>query len=253
MENGRPPSDVLRIVSYNVHGCVDAKRRIRPYKIADIIADLDADIIALQEVDGKTRLANSQNQASIIAKELNQNYVYVPTDKKGLRAFGLAVITRFEIKDSRFDWLPGLHAMLNLRRRGALQVSLRTAIGDIHLINTHLSVYKMERNMQVKDLLSSRWIGKLPREEPLIVCGDFNAGPRSSAYGLLSSKLKDVQNALPAGVPPRPTFHARSPHRRIDHIFVSDRLEPLSIEVRRDSASRMASDHLPLLASLRLT
>jgi endonuclease/exonuclease/phosphatase family metal-dependent hydrolase len=250
MENAGVPSDVLRVVSYNVHGCVDAKRRIRPCKIADIIAGLDADIIALQEVDGKTRLAPSQNQADIIAKELNQNYVYAPTDKMGLRAFGLAVISRFEIVGSRFDWLPGLHTMLNLRRRGALQVTLKTAIGDIHLINTHLSVYKLERNIQVKDLLSSRWVGKLPREEPLILCGDFNAGPRSSAYGLLSSKLNDVQNALPAGIPPQPTFHARSPYRRIDHIFVSERFDPLSIEVRRDSASRMASDHLPLLASL---
>jgi endonuclease/exonuclease/phosphatase family metal-dependent hydrolase len=86
----------------------------------------------------------------------------------------------------------------------------------------------------------------------LILCGDFNAGPRSSAYGLLSSKLNDVQNALPAGIPPQPTFHARSPHRRIDHIFVSERFDPLAIEVRCDSASRMASDHLPLLASLAL-
>jgi endonuclease/exonuclease/phosphatase family metal-dependent hydrolase len=50
----------------------------------------------------------------------------------------------------------------------------------------------------------------------------------------------------------QPTFHARSPLFRIDHIFISPHFETVKVEVKKTSDTRIASDHLPLIADLRL-
>lgn len=137
----------------------------------------------------------------------------------GLRAFGLAVISRFEIAAVYFDWLPGLHPKLNLRKRGALRATLNTPAGKLHIINTHLSIYKLEACKQVKALLKGSWLADIAPDEPVLLCGDFNAGPRSGVYKLVARHFTDVQRAVNNGRSPRPTFHSRSPYWRIDHIF----------------------------------
>jgi endonuclease/exonuclease/phosphatase family metal-dependent hydrolase len=217
-----------------------------------IIDQFDADVIALQEVDGPTTLGPGPNQAKLIGEALNQDYVYFPTDEYGLRAFGLAVITRFDIADVHFDWLPSLYPRLNLRKRGALRVTLDTNIGRIHVINTHLSVYKMEGYKQIKALLAGSWFSGIGTDEPVILCGDFNAGPASIIYKAVTSCFTDVQKTMNNGRRPKATFHSRSSFWRIDHLFVSDHFTPIEVEVRRSVDIRLASDHLPLSAELAL-
>ena len=244
---------VFRIVSYNIHGCVDANRQVDPLTIHRILQQLDADIIALQEVDGATTLYPGRHQADIIGKRLKQNYVYFPTDDEGLRAFGLAVISRFKIRDAHFDWLPNLHPRLNMRKRAALRVTLDTPAGNLHVVNTHLSIYKLESYKQAKALLAGSWLDEISADEPVILCGDFNAGPTSTTYRMISRSFTDVQKALNNGRRPKPTFHARSTHWRIDHIFVSPHFKPIEVEVPRSQDTQTASDHLPLSAEMALS
>jgi endonuclease/exonuclease/phosphatase family metal-dependent hydrolase len=244
---------VIRALSYNIHGCVDAKRRVRPLRVYDIIKQLNADIVALQEVDGETALRANSNQAAIIGEKLNQNYVYYPTDETGLRAFGLSVISRFKIADAHFGWLPSLYPRLNMRKRGALRATLCTPGGIIHVINAHLSVYKLESYKQIKALMAGSWFADIGPGDPVILCGDFNAGPSSLVYKTATRNLVDVQKALDNGHKPKPTFHSRSTYWRIDHILVSDHFTPLNVDVGRDKEIRQASDHLPVTAELALS
>jgi endonuclease/exonuclease/phosphatase family metal-dependent hydrolase len=231
---------------------VDARRQIQPQNMKRIIEQFDADVIALQEVDGPTALNPGPNQAMFFGEELNQNYVYFQTDEYGLRAFGLAVISRYDIVDVHFDWLPRLHPRLNLRKRGAVRVTLDTNGGKIHVINTHLSVYKLEGYKQIKALLAGSWFSGIAPDEPVILCGDFNAGPSSIIYKTATRRFTDVQKAMNNDHKPKATFHSRSSFWRIDHLFVSDHFTPLEVEVRRSDGIRMASDHLPLAAELAL-
>jgi endonuclease/exonuclease/phosphatase family metal-dependent hydrolase len=86
----------------------------------------------------------------------------------------------------------------------------------------------------------------------VVLCGDFNAGPRSPAFRLLASKLQDV-HARTKNYRPRSTFFSPMPFRRLDHIFVSAgvRSEP-AIALRSPTAA-VASDHLPVCADITLT
>jgi endonuclease/exonuclease/phosphatase family metal-dependent hydrolase len=143
---------------------------------------------------------------------------------------------------------------LKPRKRAAIRARIQTPAGQINIINAHLSLFKLERRMQVKTLLGNDWLSAIPKDEPVIFCGDFNAGPLSVTYRMLSRFLTDVQKDgnRPRWAPTQPTFHAMSPLFRIDHIFVSRHFRPLNVEVTRTLATQTASDHLPLTANLAI-
>jgi endonuclease/exonuclease/phosphatase family metal-dependent hydrolase len=242
---------VLRVMTYNIHGCVGADGVVNPDKIAAIIANLDADIVALQEVDISHPTREYRNQAQMIAGVLGVEHVYFPVELEGLRQFGLAVLSRFPIVGFDQFRLPNVYPLLNPRRRGALRTRLETPVGPINLINTHLSLFRLERRLQMNALMAGDEFTAGPANEPLVFCGDLNSGPSSETYKQVSRLLTDVQTASNKA-PVEATFHAKSPFFRIDHIFVSSHFTPLKTEVRKTADTAAASDHLPLGVDLEL-
>jgi endonuclease/exonuclease/phosphatase family metal-dependent hydrolase len=99
------------------------------------------------------------------------------------------------------------------------------------------------------DLLGPRWLGQLPPGAPAILCGDFNMSPRSVEYRTLAQRYQDVQTT---GVLRKPldTFASAAPFCRLDYIFVSGHFEVRSVVAPRNDITRIASDHLPLMAEL---
>ena len=241
----------LRVMSYNIYGCVDAHREVNVHKITAIIDQIEPDVIALQEVDAERPFYKNRNQARIIGETLNFDYCYVPLEEEGRHAFGLAILSRFALEQSEFTLLPTLHPSLKMRKRGAMRALIKTPNGDVDFINTHLSVFKMERYRQLRSII--RW-GRLSRtafDKPLIFCGDLNAKPGSLVYRKIAEYLTDVQMAPNLAVRPEPTFPSKVPSFRIDHIFVSDHYNIKHAEVIRTSLTNNASDHLPLVADLK--
>jgi endonuclease/exonuclease/phosphatase family metal-dependent hydrolase len=243
---------VVRAMTYNIHSCVNTYREVNPQTVARIIEGLDVDIVALQEVDAENDDGDNHNQAKTIAETLNMDYVFFPVEDNGLHAFGLAVLSRFPIRDHYFTRLPSLSATLIPRKRGAIRALLHTPAGPIHLFNTHLSVYKWEQRKQMKMLLDSEWLSSVTDNKPAILCGDLNAGSFSRTYRRVANYLTDVQKALDDPWLPKPTFHARSPFLRIDHMFISRHFTPRKVDVAINPDTRTASDHLPLIAELAM-
>jgi endonuclease/exonuclease/phosphatase family metal-dependent hydrolase len=99
--------------------------------------------------------------------------------------------------------------------------------------------------------MAPAWLGGIGADNPVIVCGDMNFPPGSQSYRKIASVLQDVQAHAPGHIARR-TFPARWPLRRIDHIFVSRHFEVTGITVIENDLTRIASDHLPLAADLRL-
>jgi endonuclease/exonuclease/phosphatase family metal-dependent hydrolase len=245
---------VIRVATYNVRGCVDANRNVNPDMIAGIMREVNADIVALQEVDSQKPLSMNRNQARTLAEKLSMDYLFFPAETSGLRAFGLAILSRYAFDDCYGNRLPSLYPKLKPRKRAAIRAGIPTPIGSINIINAHLSLFKLERRMQLKALMGKEWLAAIPTDEPVIFCGDLNAGPLSRTYRKLSRRLTDVQKDGNGSRPVRsqPTFHSWSPLFRIDHIFISRHLQTLNAEVIRTSNTRTASDHLPLIADLQL-
>jgi endonuclease/exonuclease/phosphatase family metal-dependent hydrolase len=247
-------NQVVRVATYNIHSCVDFNRNVNLDMIAGIIGEVGADIVALQEVDAQKPLSRNRNQANIIAAKLNMNHVFFPAEKTGLRAFGLAILSRYALDNCHCNYLPNLYPGLKPRKRAAIRAGISTPMGSINIINAHLSLFKLERWLQLNALLGKEWLAAIPKEEPVILCGDLNAGPLSGTYRTLSRRMTDVQKDANEfrSTPLQPTFHAWSPIFRIDHIFISHHLKTLNFEVKKTSDTRCASDHLPLIADLQL-
>jgi endonuclease/exonuclease/phosphatase family metal-dependent hydrolase len=242
----------LRTMTYNIHSCIGTDKKVNPERIAGVIADSAADIVALQEVDNGIARTHYQNQTKRLAEMLNMEAVFFPVVRSGSQKYGLAVMSRFECIDVHYGWLPTLYPKLklDLQKRGCIRTTLQTPGGPILVFNTHLGLYRLERRRQIHALLGDDWLAALPPESAIIFCADLNAGPFSSVYLRLSRLLVDVQKGLKPPARSKPTFPSRRPLFRIDHMFVSQHFKILSVQVPRTRGTRLASDHLPILADL---
>jgi endonuclease/exonuclease/phosphatase family metal-dependent hydrolase len=241
----------LRLMTYNVHGCSGMDGRVSPRRVARTIAAHEPDIVALQEIDLGRRRSRAEDQASLIAAELGLHAVFCPTVTVGEEHYGHALLSRWPIQVVKRALLPHDPRSWWPEPRAALWARVQTNERTINVITTHLGLGPKERVAQMKELMGPNWIGGIPAEEPVILCGDFNTVPRSEPYRMAAARLRDVQRR-PHGRRTLKTFSSSRPLMRLDHIFVSSQLEAVAVAVPRTALTRVASDHLPLLADLQV-
>jgi endonuclease/exonuclease/phosphatase family metal-dependent hydrolase len=243
-------SQRLKIMTYNIHSCVGMNGRIGPDKIAQIIANLDPDIVALQEVDANRRRTHYTNQAKYLARKLNMEYQYFSIINRGSEKYGLAILGKYPLIKVKYDRFPTAKTKWPMERRGAMWIRVRMPRCDINIVNTHFGLQMRDRILQVRTLFGDDWLSGVLENHPLVVCGDFNAGARSPVYREICTRLADVQKTGNCRGYPKPTFFSRYPVLRLDHIFVSRHFTPLRVQVPGNPLTRMASDHLPVFTEL---
>jgi endonuclease/exonuclease/phosphatase family metal-dependent hydrolase len=165
--------------------------------------------------------------------------------------YGDAILTHLPLRLVKAGALPGLADKPQLEPRGALWVAIDLHGTEIQIINTHLGLYPRERMAQIEALLGSDWLAHEQCRRPVMLCGDFNALPLSSVCRRLGGRLKDVQTEA-QNHQPKGTYISRFAGVRIDHIFIGPGLEVTGIEVPTSELVRIASDHLPLVAGIRI-
>jgi endonuclease/exonuclease/phosphatase family metal-dependent hydrolase len=244
----------LKILSYNIHSCRNMDRRYNPDRTAQKILGFQADIVALQEVDVGHARSGYVNQAAYIADRLGMTHnFFTLKESPGGSRYGLAILSRFPAIDLNCGYLPAVPAVKTIEKRGVMMVQMKTHLGLVQVLNTHLSLRSRDRKLQAAALVSNQWIGnRLYADTPLILCGDFNAGPGSFVYKTLAKYLDDIQITFKGRRYPKATFASWFPVRRIDHLFVSHQLSPKDVRVPMDFETRMVSDHLPLYAEIVL-
>lgn len=241
---------MARILTYNVHRCIGVDGRLAPARIAEVIASCEPDIVALQELDVGRARTGGIDQARAIADELGMHFHFHPAVRVMEELYGDAILTTRPSKLVRAGPLPTWGQRSLVEPRGALWACVNVGAVEVQIINTHLGLRGPERLRQVDVLLGPDWFGHPACREPVMIVGDFNAIPRSRVYRRLSACLKDVQ-AAPHIRRRLPTYPARAPFFRIDHVFVSTSIEVLRAETIRTPLARVASDHLPLLVEFR--
>ncbi|MES2695712.1 MAG: endonuclease/exonuclease/phosphatase family protein [Verrucomicrobiota bacterium] len=241
----------LRLMTYNVHGCSGMDGRVSPRRVASVIRGQMPDIVALQEMDFGRRRSRAEDQASIIARELGMEAVFCPTVTRGEEHYGHALLSRWPMEIVKRARLPHDPKSWWQEPRSAMWVRVDVGGNIVNVITTHLGLGPHERVLQVRDLLSKEWIGGIPEQEPIILCGDFNALPGSAPYKLTATRLRDVQGKT-GGHRPLGTFSSVQPLVRLDHIFTSPHFERQRVTVVRNGLTRVASDHLPLVADLKI-
>jgi endonuclease/exonuclease/phosphatase family metal-dependent hydrolase len=165
--------------------------------------------------------------------------------------YGDAILTSYPERLVKAGPLPGLPRVRGLEPRGALWVEMSIEGRAVQVINTHLGLVPREQQLQAAALAGPGWLGRRDRRDPTILLGDFNATRVSAAYRTLSAGLTEARR-LCAARGPTSTFPSRLPMLRIDHLFVSADVRVRALDAPYSAATRIASDHLPLVMDFDL-
>ncbi len=237
---------MLRLLTYNVHRCIGIDGRLSPERVAAAIAATEPDIVVLQELDVGRARTGGVDQAEIVARELGMQMHFHPALRVMEELYGDAILTELPSRLVRAGPLPGFKGWRVLEPRGALWAELEVGGVRLQIVNTHLGIVPRESAVQMEWLLGPEWLGHPDCSDPLILAGDLNAVPGTRTYRRISRHLRDAQIHQKIRST-RPTFPARMPVLRIDHVFVSPSIEVARAQVVRSALTRVASDHLPVL------
>jgi endonuclease/exonuclease/phosphatase family metal-dependent hydrolase len=233
----------LRIATYNIHRCRGLDRRVIPSRIAAVLADIDADVIALQEVIGSN--ASNPGHAEELGAALGMGWVMAPARRLRGHLFGNVVLSRLPIREhSQYDL-----SWDGREPRCCQRVDLAVSDHTVHLYNVHLGTSLRERRHQAVRLAAVVHDRRV--EGPKVVLGDFNEWTRGLATTMLTEKLHSVD--LFAHLKRRRTYPGVLPLLHLDHIYYEGaRVEVRHVELPRTRRTLIASDHLPLVADLRI-
>ena len=178
------------------------------------------------------------------------HYVFHPLLEDQAERYGIAILSKYPFVVVKAAHLTPAVPERFRQARGAIWVKFQPpGCRELHFVNTHFGLGTYERQRQVQELLGPQWLGALPSEVPVIVCGDLNSGPSSKVLRLLRSRLHDAQHGL-RDYKPLSTFTSVKPFRRIDHVLISNHFKVESVSVPRTATAAMTSDHLPVCAKL---
>lgn len=230
----------ITVASYNIHKSVGSDGQRRPERIFSVLAELDADIVALQEVDRRFGARATTFEAEQLEHATGYRLVRHAVRPLSSGWHGNAVLVRGAIEP-----LHGKRITLPaLEPRGALMVDLDVGAADpLRIVAAHLGLIGRFRKRQAEAILEA--LATDERRLPTVVMGDLNEwSARGGCLRVFSQKL--CVNA------PGPSFPARRPLFGLDRIITSDDVEVVRTGVHHTATAREASDHLPVTAELRL-
>jgi len=252
MSSGR----TITVASYNMRKAVGLDRRRDPHRVLDVLHEIDADIVALQEADKRVG-----GRGAAVPHDLIDGYgVYMPVhlgvrhrrplenarrhaekllriDTRNLGWHGNAILIKRHIGviDCAALELP------TLEPRGAVMAELLVGDCPIRVVGMHLDLSGLWRRRQMRAIVEA--IARRPQKMPTILMGDTNEW--RSVAGCLTDLEPDFR-VVPTG----PSFHARHPVAALDRIIINRDLTIEAAGVHMSASARRASDHLPIWARL---
>ena len=225
----------LRVATYNVHSGVGVDRRFRPERIADVIGELRADVVALQEVLSPVR---GFDVHAHLREATGLHLVTMTTMHLAGGTFGNALLSRWPILELVE------HGLTVGRRepRGAIDATIGRDERELRVIATHLGLRGAERSEQLSRLLD---LVKSAPDFPTVLAGDFNM-TRGRARELRAHVAHLGKHDALA------TFPSIAPVLPLDRIFALHGASIIDVAVHRSRRTRVASDHLPLVATIEL-
>lgn len=227
------------IASYNVHKGIGLDRRFDPARTISVIREMDADVIALQEASGRFGERVSLLDLDRLAHEcgLVPAPVSGPYGQHGWHG-NLILLRQGTVTSAHQLSLPGVEP------RGAVVIDLTLRAGPLRIIAAHLGLLRHSRARQVEALLS---VAEATDGRPTLLMGDLNEwrlGRRSALAGL-APDFGPLHATLPS-------FPSRFPVLALDRVLGKPHDLISGVELHDTPLARVASDHLPIKASIRL-
>lgn len=230
---------MIRVASYNIRKAIGTDRRRDPARILDVLGEVGADIIALQEAD--RRFGNRKSALSLEMIEAESDYTPVPFDTRpdSIGWHGNAILIKKACKIEHF-------ANINLPRiepRGAVFADITSPIGTLRIVGMHLDLSGLRRRQQIRAILNQS--GLESQAMPTILMGDCNEW---SPHGGSMTEFHNFKIAATG-----PSFHSRRPVARLDRIITCSKLDVQDCGTHHSLKARYASDHLPIWADISVS
>ena len=228
---------MLRVASYNIRKCVGLDGRRRPRRIIEVIRELDADILALQEADQRLGPRVAALPRELLLQHTGYEVVPVATSHRRLGWHGNALLVKrpIEVLSAARLHIP------RLEPRGAVMAELAVGGRRLRVVAAHLSLLRRLRRRQI--VAVGAYLTRLGPAVPTILLGDFNEWrPAAQVLELLPADF-EVQT-------PGRSFPAALPRLGLDHIVTGPGLRVRAAGVHRSKRARIASDHLPVWAEI---
>lgn len=229
---------MILVASYNMRKAIGTDRRRRPERTIEVLNEIGADIIALQEADRRFGERTSALPLHLI--EEHSDYKPVPFEGRGgsLGWHGNAILVRksAEIVESEMLHLPSLEP------RGAVLADVRLAGEKVRVVGMHLDLSGLWRRRQAHAILAH--LAEREGNPPTVLMGDLNEW---SAKGGCLRDFAHHHSFADCGR----SFHSRRPIAQLDRIMVNGALRIVESGAHSSPTARRASDHLPIWARLR--
>lgn len=237
----RPSTGHIRVASYNIRKCIGTDRRRRPDRILDVLAEVDADVVALQEADRRFGLRASAIPPELLAQVSSYAPVALDTRPDSLGWHGNAILVR---KGAVVEHCLPIHLPM-LEPRGAVVAELVLPGGrHLRVIGMHLDLSGLWRKRQVRALVDH--VSRCKAKMPTVLMGDMNEWTRRG--GCLTELGHDYHVAQTGR-----SFHSRRPIAELDRIIVDASMQLSASGVHRSLLAQRASDHLPIWADIAST
>lgn len=228
----------ITVASYNIRKAIGLDRRRDPDRILAILRELNADVIAMQEVD--RRFGRRMSVLPLDAIH-HAGYKPVPLSMKpdSLGWHGNALLIRREIELVEAAPVP----LPVLEPRGAIRADLRVENRPLRVIGMHLDLSGLRRRHQVRSIVAH--VGACAAPMPTVMMGDMNE------WAMHGGCFREFDAKWQVLAPGR-SFPSRMPMAALDRIIVSQDCAVAGTGVHRSALSAIGSDHLPVLATLDL-
>lgn len=231
---------MFSVASYNIRKSVGTDWRRQPHRILDVLGEIDADIVALQEIDRRFGSRTSSIPPEIIEHESAYTALRFGKRPASLGWHGNTILVRksLEVLDTRRIVLPSLEP------RGAVLADVAMDGQRLRIIGMHLGLVGFWRTRQSRAVLD--YLEALEEHLPTVIMGDLN---QWNAEGGSLSHFAEHHHV----VAPGPSFHASRPVLPLDRIITSRDIDVAAAGVHTSDQARKASDHLPVWARLRMS
>lgn len=236
----------LSVLTYNIHGGIGLDGVLDLERVAAVIADSGAELVALQEVDRHRRAQSAfVDQAGHLADRLRMHLAYAacldeePAHPGGPRAqYGTALLSTRPFGDESTTLLP---CFPGSEQRGLLEASIEVGSTTLRVLGTHL-----QWDSEDERYVQAQAITAVLDDRPTLLLGDLNTTPGSATYEHFAVSLDDSWSRVGQGA--GYTFDAEQPPRRIDYVWVGGGVRALSARVLHSPAS----DHAALLVDVQV-
>lgn len=226
---------MITVASYNIRKAIGTDRLRRPERTLEVLCEIDADIVALQEAD--RRFGSRASAIPLEMLEARSPYKAVAFGKRdaSMGWHGNAVLVKKDI-----DVVSSLGLELpTLEPRGAVLADLRVEGKALRVVGMHLDLSGLWRRRQARTILQE--LEDREGDPPTVLMGDLNEW---SAHG---GCLRDFGHTHRFAHTGR-SFHARRPVVGLDRIMVGRGVTVLASGAHHSARARRASDHLPIWA-----